>query len=690
MHTSEMRAPVPGPQAADGAAARLRALDPTLPDASARALAEAVGLRLQRRFPAARERLDAVEAAHPGSPAVARERIVLAMASDAFDEAEALLTTESRRTPDDPWVWRTLARVCAGQRRDAAEAEAIGRLLALQPEEGPARRLFELRRDAGDLAGALDVVQRLRRMRDTDDLLVAQVRLLERLARDDEALRLCEERIEAPDVPAGVVETWARLLGHRPGGPETVLERCRQRRLSLGESVPFLMAESRMLNRMDRTDAAIPLMQRALAIDGGEARGWYDLGVQLRQMGRMEEAQQALARSLRIDPMAPTALRVHAAEHRHVYGDAAWLRLQSALAELERFPKDQQVELHYAVAKALEDVGDLDAAFRHYAVGGRKQGEIAPYRHGVSVGLMRTLRQGMRPLTYASFPHPGHPGDDPVFVLGMPRSGTTLVEQILASHPHAHGAGELKVLGQVLHGVSINGVTLRPAEDRGGRATYVPGVDLDCTTLGFAERGERYVAAVRALAAAAGRGDARRIVDKMPGNHVWTGLIPLILPNARIVHTRRHPMDCCLSNYRIFFPDGMPWSYDLRDLGRAYRAYHEHMLHWEENLPAGTMISVRYEDLVADLDTQARRIVAHAGLDWDDACLRFHETERPVRTASLSQVRQPLYTRAVGRWRRYERFLQPLLHELGPLVDAYESELEAAAAHTAPADRTPA
>jgi hypothetical protein len=169
------------------------------------------------------------------------------------------------------------------------------------------------------------------------------------------------------------------------------------------------------------------------------------------------------------------------------------------------------------------------------------------------------------------------------------------------------------------------------------------------------------------------------VVDKMPGNYFWTGMIPFVLPGARIVHTRRHPMDCCLSNYRIFFPDGMPWSYDLRNLGKCYRAYHEHMQHWENNLPPGMLLSVVYEEVVADLDTMARKVIDHIGLPWDDACLRFYETDRPVKTASLSQVRQPIYNSSVGRWRKYEKYLKPLLAEIGPIVEAYEAELESLA-----------
>jgi hypothetical protein len=260
----------------------------------------------------------------------------------------------------------------------------------------------------------------------------------------------------------------------------------------------------------------------------------------------------------------------------------------------------------------------------------------------------------------------------------MPRSGTTLTEQLIATHPEAYGAGELKLLHRVIDGISINNRAIETKSDHGAIPTFIPGVDVgDCKKLSFKDRGELYVKAISALAKANGKSNAKRVVDKMPGNYFWSGVIPFILPNAKIVHTQRHPLDNCLSIYRIFFPDGMPWSYDLTNLGKVYRAYYEHMTYWETALPENMMITVNYEVLIADFENQAKRIINHVGLPWDDACLKFHENDRQVKTASLNQVRKPIYNTSVGRWKKYEEYLKPLIKELGPLIAEYEDKIQA-------------
>jgi hypothetical protein len=176
--------------------------------------------------------------------------------------------------------------------------------------------------------------------------------------------------------------------------------------------------------------------------------------------------------------------------------------------------------------------------------------------------------------------------------------------------------------------------------------------------------GARYIALVRALAAKHKRADAERITDKMPSNYYFAGLIHLALPNAKIIHTIRDPVDTCISCFSKLFSAEQNHTYDLSELGRYYRRYERLMAHWRSVLPAGRMLDVRYEDVVADVEQQARRIIAYCGLPWTDRCLSFHETDRPVRTASATQVRQPIYSSAVGRWRVYERYLGPLLDAL--------------------------
>ncbi len=258
-------------------------------------------------------------------------------------------------------------------------------------------------------------------------------------------------------------------------------------------------------------------------------------------------------------------------------------------------------------------------------------------RHVFSIELM-TARRGV-----------GDPSDVPVFIVGMPRSGTTLVEQMLASHPAVFGAGERL---ELLHAIERLGA---------GRLGGVPFPEAAWTMSADELRrlGSEYVAALRSLAPS-----AARITDKMPSNFRFVGLIRLILPNARIIHVSRDPVDTCLSCFSKLFSGEQSFTYDLAELGRVYRAYQRLMAHWRATLPEGAMLEVSYEALVQDFAAEVRRIVAYCGLPWEETCLKFYETRRPVHTASMTQVRQPIYASSVGRWRPDRALIRPLLEAL--------------------------
>jgi hypothetical protein len=244
----------------------------------------------------------------------------------------------------------------------------------------------------------------------------------------------------------------------------------------------------------------------------------------------------------------------------------------------------------------------------------------------------------------------GDPSQVPVLIVGMPRSGTTLIEQILASHPKVFGADELRDLGEVI----AAHCDLAPMP-----AVYPECIrDMPGEVLG--RIGAVYAARLRRRAPA-----VERITDKMPANLLHLGLVHLALPNARIVHVRRDPIDTCWSCYARLFGGEQPFAYDLGELGRYYRRYQALMAHWRAVLPPGAMLEVDYEQVVDDLEEQARRIVAYCGLEWDEACLRFYETKRQVHTSSAAQVRRPIYRSSIGRWRPYRQWLGPLLNELG-------------------------
>ena len=314
--------------------------------------------------------------------------------------------------------------------------------------------------------------------------------------------------------------------------------------------------------------------------------------------------------------------------------------MEGFAAESDTFPDEQRAELHFALAKAYRDLGNHEQSFCHLLQGNALVRKTMSYDETQALALLTRTREIFNREVFAARKCLGDPSPVPVFIFGMPRSGSTLVEQILASHPEVFGAGEITDFHQAL-------VTL------GAEQNLSP-------DLGEAELrriGGDYVAAVISRAPS-----ARRISDKMPANFRYAGLIHLALPRARMIHARRDPVDTCLSCFMQRIPQS--YTYDLGELGRYYRAYERLMAHWRKVLPASVMLEVDYEDVVEDLEAQARRIVAHCGLEWNEACLSFHKTERPVHTASVVQVRQRLYRGGVGRWLPYKDMLRPLLDEL--------------------------
>jgi hypothetical protein len=311
---------------------------------------------------------------------------------------------------------------------------------------------------------------------------------------------------------------------------------------------------------------------------------------------------------------------------------------------------DERIELSFALSKALADVQRHDEAFGHLLAGNALKRARTPYDETATLAGFERIRDAFAPERMRGPEGAGDPSPVPVFIVGMPRSGTTLVEQILASHPAVFGAGELPDLQ-----ARIERLTGEPVASP---AFAAKAASLSAPAL--ARLGAEYSAGVQALAP-----EARRVVDKTTANFRFLGLIHRALPNARILHLCRDPVDTGFSCFAQLFAQGQAFTYDLAELGRYYRAFAALMAHWRRVLPREAMLEVRYEAVVVDLEREARRIVAHCGLDWDAACLRFDRTERPVRTASAVQVRRPIYRSAIGRWRPYREGLQPLFEALG-------------------------
>jgi len=399
------------------------------------------------------------------------------------------------------------------------------------------------------------------------------------------------------------------------------------------------------LKEQGKLAASLAQFERALLVKADYADVHSNVAAVLLELGQSAEAERAIGRAINLQPKIPEHYYALSQIRRFAAGDP-WLRAMEALArEPLSLPKDGRVKLHFALGKAYADLGRDQTSFEHFLAGNALKRREIGYDEAATLAMFQDIRNLFTRERVSALRGFGQGSDVPIFVVGMPRSGTTLIEQILASHRHVFGGGELELLPRlVARQGERNGVEIGIAE-------------LSAATV--RRLGTEYLAGLRTLAPA-----ATRITDKMPANFALVGLIHLALPEARIIHVRRNPIDTCVSCFSTLFTLGHPYTYDLAELGRYYRAYEAMMEHWRKVLPAGAILDVHYEDLVGDLDAQARRMLEHCDLPWDDACLRFYETERAVSTASAAQVRRPLYDTSVGRWRAHQSSLQPLLQAL--------------------------
>ena len=498
-----------------------------------------------------------------------------------------------------------------------------------------------------------------------DEAEAPLLKALERQPHYPEALcnlglvRLKQERL---DESGGLLR---RSLQLRPGYPEALvgLGRLLQERGELEEAERCL-AEA-VTRAPDKADAWVHLGEvrvelglsaeaeaafiRALELDPSSTEALTGLGNLRLEEGRMEESVGLFEQAIEQDDDCLPA-RFHLVQARKVRpGDVNLAVLQTQWAELDALSVDKRISLHYALGKAYDDLGQWDEAFPQFLEGARLKRAKLDYDPRVEVERIDRLIASVDAEFFARLQGAGASSDLPIFVLGMPRSGTTLTEQILASHPAVHGAGELRDLMAVMQ---------QPHPGSGKVAFPDHLAELDRDTLnGW---GEEYIRRLRRHDPA-----ARHITDKMPANYLAMGLMPLMLPNARIIHVRRNPIDTCVSCFTRLFNRHQEATYDLFELGRHYAHYARLMAHWRSVMPAGSFLEIQYEDIVADQETAARQLIDWVGLDWDEACLSFHQTRRNIRTASVTQVRQPIYTSSVERWRHYEKYLGPLLSGLG-------------------------
>jgi tetratricopeptide (TPR) repeat protein len=400
-----------------------------------------------------------------------------------------------------------------------------------------------------------------------------------------------------------------------------------------------------VLQAMDQKEAALAAYERAANSSGPAAeKALVNRAIILMEQGDTAEAEAGFARALAAFPNSASAFFNRSDLRRSTIDDSAISQMEALLGPDGTQSRHDRMLLHFALGSAYLDTDQSDAAFRHLDCGNRLKRNGIDYYATSTSRWMTQIAGNFTPALMDRLAARGNASTLPIFVLGMPRSGTTLIEQILASHSAIHGAGELKHIERLASGLGdypASAVRLTP----------------EVITI----LGETYLARIQHLSGSSGL----HIVDKMPANFLYAGLIHLILPGARIIHCRRDPVDTCLSCYSKLFTEEQPFTYDQTELGLFHRDYQTLMEHWRAVLPASHFLEVDYETVVDDLEGQVRRLLAFLGLPWDPACLAFHRTQRTVRTASVVQVRQPIYRNAVGGWRRHAANLQPLLTALG-------------------------
>ena len=463
--------------------------------------------------------------------------------------------------------------------------------------------------------------------------------------KDVDALRLLTEALKlAPTDKRSLILT-ARIQQRR-GAFAAAEQACRLALKTDPENAEAMTVLGIVLHELDQYEDALKLLEKAveLAPKNPESLNFY--GVALKSVGRLDDAREQILKGIELNPNMFGAYAnlndlVDFSKEKELYD-----RIEAIMEAAPDKNTDMMLPLHFAYAKALDDHGKHEKALEHYIAGGKLKRKQLKYVEAETFKFFDDIKKAFPAKIFKDRPYEGNQTDRILFIIGMPRSGSTLVEQILSSHGEVYGAGEVKYFSQALHKL----------RDRFPSLSRFPQMASEMKPNHFKLVADGYEKALFKSA-----GDAKIVTDKLLTNYFFVGLLHLLFPNARFINTRRDPVDTCLSGFTKLFKDDMPHSYDLGELGRYYRQYDALMKHWEKVLPKGVLKVVEYEDVVADTEKEARAIIEFLGLKWDKKMLEFHKSNRPVKTASVAQVRKPIYKTAVKRWKKYGAGLQPLI-----------------------------
>jgi tetratricopeptide (TPR) repeat protein len=573
-------------------------------------------------------------------------------------EAEALtaLMRAVEAEPNLAEAWRELAALYAARGDDRACDLAYANFTRLAPPEQhlpeASTALAHFRLDAAESLLRLELTHA------PQD--VAAMRMLADVAaqREDyvEAERLLGECLNvAPGYTAARADL-ARIL-HSQQKAAPILPLIERLLLLEPDNLHYRSLQASAYTLLGQNERSTQILSSLIADFPTDEMVWLSYGHSMRTSGRLPQAIEAYRKSIELRPDFGEAWfsLANLKTFRFTAADLEAMQAQLARDDLRN---DNRLQFEFALGKALEDASDFAASFEHYARGNALRRAVVLYDGNGNTRLVQRTQSLYTREFFAERAGFGCQAPDPIFIIGMPRAGSTLLEQILASHSQVEGTRELP---------DVTGFHLElGARETPGQPPAYPQSVARLTREQLTALGERYLAQTRPNRL---RGKPH-FIDKMPSNFFHVGLIHLILPNARIIDARRSPLGCCFSNFKQHFQSGVWFSYNLEDLGHYYRDYVSLMTHFDAVLP-GRVHRVYYEHLVADLEGEVRRLLDYCGLPFEDQCLRFHETRRVVHTASSEQVRQPLYAESVDQWRNYEPWLGKLNEALGDVVQQY-------------------
>ena len=632
-----------------------QALIRDLPENRDLLLIAASSLRHLNRIREALTALDRLETLQPRFSQMHQERGLCYVAlKDAPRAIDALLRAVNIN-PALPLSWRMLEGVyrLSGDAGNAATAaQHVATLKSLPPEVVTATSLFS----DGELTPAEQIIRPylLKHGNQPEAMrLLAKIGMA-RDVLDDAELLLDAVLSLAPEYRAARYD-YAQTLAQRHKYEKARSEIEKLLALDPG-NMDYLSLAATIAVGLGEHDRALALYRDMLsaAPDAADVHLW--LGHALKTVGKLPEAIEAYRAAARARPNFGDAYWSLANLKTYRFDDAQIDRMRTEEASPATLAEDH-IHLCFALGKALEDRGETAQSWAHYQRGNALKRAQSRYRPEI---LETNTSTQIAVCTRDFFRTREGWGDarlDPIFILGLPRSGSTLIEQILASHSRVEGTQELADIQRIA-------LELQGRDPDLGNPRY-PGVLADMTREDFARLGATYLADTKPY-----RTSKPFFIDKMPNNFRHIGLIHLMLPNAKIIDARREPMSCCFSNLKQLFAHGQEFTYSAEDIARYYRTYLELMRHWDDALP-GRVLRVQHEDLIDDLDAQIRRILDHCGLEFEPACVAFHENKRSVRTPSSEQVRQPIFREGLDQWRKYEPWLGPLKDSLGDAVTRY-------------------